>query len=100
MRQQELSLLWRSFVVASINSSTVLAIPILTAVATFAAYSLLTGLPLTAGQGAPPVPLLAARAARAACLLLSHGLTHVIPTPSLPRPAGRPSPPTCSSLEA
>ena len=52
VRREELSLLWRSFVVASVNSSTVLAIPILTAVATFAAYSLFTGLPLTAAQGA------------------------------------------------
>jgi len=63
VREQELSTLWKAFVLQALNSFTLNAIPVLVPVATFAMY-LLLGHTLTASAAFTSLSLFTARAPR------------------------------------
>ncbi len=74
VREQELSTLWKAFVLQALNSFTLNAIPVLVPVATFAMY-LLLGHTLTASAAFTSLSLFTARARPAWCSPV--GDTHV-----------------------
>jgi hypothetical protein len=71
VREQELSTLWKAFVLQALNSFTLNAIPVLVPVATFAMY-LLLGHTLTASAAFTSLSLFTARTCAVSCSPTGH----------------------------
>ena len=86
VREQELSTLWKAFVLQALNSFTLNAIPVLVPVATFAMY-LLLGHTLTASAAFTSLSLFTARPCRLQHLHVSFLATR------------RAAPPSCCTVQ-